>query len=106
MRNCLLVVLGYSPVLWLSFYQPQDMRTLLAGLESAFVFFGGVTEHLLFDQMKTVITRDERMKGAQLVKNGGVHPLREPLGLRAARLSAVPGSDKGEGRAPDQLRSP
>lgn len=69
MRNCLLVVLGYSRLLWMTFYRRQDMRTLLLGLESAFVFFGGVTEEILFDQMKTVITRDDRLQGGGLVKN-------------------------------------
>jgi transposase len=68
-RHCLLVVLGYSRLLWISFVHRQDMRTLLTGLEQAFVFFGGVTEEVLFDQMKTVITRDDRLKGGQLVKN-------------------------------------
>lgn len=69
MRNCLLVVLGYSRLLWMSFYRRQDMRTLFHGLESAFLFFGGVTEELLFDQMKTVITRDDRLHGGGLVEN-------------------------------------
>jgi hypothetical protein len=68
-RHCLLVVLGYSRLLWISFVRRQDMRTLFLGLEEAFVFFGGVTEEVLFDQMKTVITRDDRMNGGQLVKN-------------------------------------
>jgi transposase len=68
-RHCLLVVLGYSRLLWISFVRRQDMRTLFLGLEEAFVFFGGVTEEVLFDQMKTVITRDDRMSGGQLVKN-------------------------------------
>jgi transposase len=68
-RHCLLVVLGYSRLLWISFVRRQDMRTLFLGLEEAFVFFGGVTEEVLFDQMKTVITRDDRLNGGQLVKN-------------------------------------
>jgi transposase len=68
-RNCLLLVLGYSRLLWISFYRRQDMRTLFLGIEEAFVFFGGVTEELLFDQMKTVITRDDRLNGGQLVQN-------------------------------------
>jgi transposase len=68
-RHCLLVVLGYSRLLWISFVRRQDMRTLFFGLEEAFVFFGGVTEEILFDQMKTVVTRDDRMSGGQLVKN-------------------------------------
>jgi transposase len=69
MRNCLLVVLSYSRVLWLTFYRRQDMRTLFLGLESAFLFFGGVPEEILFDQMRTVITRDDRLRGGGLVKN-------------------------------------
>lgn len=65
----LMVVLGYSRLLWLRFFTRNDMRTLLSGLEEAFAFFGGVTEHLLFDQMKSVITKDGRMNGEKLVTN-------------------------------------
>lgn len=69
-RYALVVVLGYSRLLWLKFYERQDMRTLMSGLEEAFAYFGGVTPELLFDQMKAVITRDERLTQGQLVKNG------------------------------------
>lgn len=68
-RYALLVVLGYSRVLWLRFYRRQDMRTLLLGLEDAFAYFGGVPQELLFDQMKAVITRDLRLEGGDLVRN-------------------------------------
>jgi transposase len=68
-RYALLVVLGYSRVLWLRFYKRQDMRTLLLGLEDAFAYFGGVPQELLFDQMKAVITRDLRLEGGDLVRN-------------------------------------
>jgi len=68
-RYALLVVLGYSRQLWLRFYQRQDMRTLLLGLEDAFAFFGGVPQELLFDQMKAVFTKDMRMEGGALVHN-------------------------------------
>jgi transposase len=68
-RYALMVVLGYSRLLWLRFYVRQDMRTLLAGLEEAFSFFGGVPRELLFDQMKAVITKDLRLLGGQLVVN-------------------------------------
>lgn len=68
-RYALMVVLGYSRVLWLRFYARQDMRTLFGGLEEAFTYFGGVTHELLFDQMKTVITKDLRLLGGQLVLN-------------------------------------
>jgi transposase len=68
-RYALLVVLGYSRLLWLRFYRRQDMRTLLLGLEDAFGYFGGVPHDVLFDQMKAVITRDLRLEGGDLVRN-------------------------------------
>jgi transposase len=68
-RYALLVVLGYSRVLWCRFGPRQDMRTLLTGLEDAFLAFGGVPQELLFDQMKAVITRDMRLQGGALVHN-------------------------------------
>jgi transposase len=68
-RYALLVVLGYSRLLWCRFYPRQDMATLMDGLEEAFVAFGGVPQELLFDQMKAVITRDLRLEGGALVRN-------------------------------------
>ena len=68
-RYALLVVLGYSRVLWCRFYPRQDMATLMDGLEEAFASFGGVPQELLFDQMKAVITRDLRLEGGALVRN-------------------------------------
>jgi transposase len=68
-RYALLVVLGYSRVLWCRFYPRQDMGTLIDGLEDAFLAFGGVPQELLFDQMKAVITRDLRLEGGALVHN-------------------------------------
>jgi transposase len=68
-RYVLLVVLGYSRLLWLRFYRTQDMRTLIDGLEEAFAFFGGVPKEVLFDQMKSVITKDVRDQGERLVEN-------------------------------------
>jgi transposase len=53
-RYALLVVLGYSRLLWCRFYARQDMRTLIGGLEEAFDSFGGVPQELIFDQMKAV----------------------------------------------------
>jgi len=68
-RYALLVVLGYSRLLWCRFYARQDMATLIDGLEDAFVYFGGVPHELLFDQMKAVITRDLRLEGGALIRN-------------------------------------
>jgi transposase len=68
-RYALVVVLGYSRLLWVRFYSRQDMRTLFTGLEEAFAFFRGVPRELLFDQMASVITRDLRPHGGKLVEN-------------------------------------
>lgn len=68
-RYALLVVLGYSRLLWLSFYPRQTLRTVITGLEEAFTYFGGVTQELLFDQMKAVIVDDRRASGGKLLEN-------------------------------------
>jgi transposase len=68
-RYALMTVLGYSRLLWVQFYPRQDLRTLMLGLEACFASWAGVPEHLLFDQMKSVITRDERLHGGGLTKN-------------------------------------
>ena len=68
-RYALLVVLGYSRLLWIRFYQRQTMRVLCAGLESAFRFFGGVPRELLFDQLKAVVIDDKRPDGGRVIEN-------------------------------------
>ncbi|MHB1193835.1 MAG: IS21 family transposase [Longimicrobiales bacterium] len=68
-RYSLMVVLGYSRLLWVRFFTRKDMRALLDGLEEAFVFFGGTPREVLFDQMKSVITKDGRLNGEKLVSN-------------------------------------
>ena len=68
-RYALLVVLGYSRLMWLQFYPRQTMAVLAGGLEDAFAFFGGVPAELLFDQMKSVIIEDERAIGGKLLEN-------------------------------------
>ena len=101
-RYALLVVLGYSRGLWLRFYRRQDLRTLLGGLEEAFAFFGGVAQELLFDQIKSVITKDLRLLGGDLVRNaellrfagqygGSPHAPAAPTGRRPrARTHTAP----------------
>jgi len=68
-RYAFLVVLGFSRVLWLQFFSRQTMPHVFEGLEAAFTSFGGVPRELLFDQMKAVITADERADGGRLTEN-------------------------------------
>ena len=68
-RYALVVVLGYSRLLWLKFYPRQTLATVIAGLEEAFGYLGGVPTELLFDQMKAVIVEDQRLDGGKLLEN-------------------------------------
>ncbi|MCB1590262.1 MAG: IS21 family transposase, partial [Xanthomonadales bacterium] len=68
-RYALVVVLGYSRLLWLKYYPRQTLAVLMAGLEEAFAVFGGVPAELLFDQMKAVVIDDERRNGGRLLEN-------------------------------------
>jgi len=68
-RYALVVVLGYSRLLWIRFYPRQDLRTLVHGLEACFLTWGGVPRELLFDQMRSVLTRDDRLTGGGLSHN-------------------------------------
>jgi len=68
-RYALLVVLGYSRLLWLAFYPRQTMQTVITGLEAAFTAFGGVPRECLFDQMRAVIVDDARSDGGKLLEN-------------------------------------
>ena len=68
-RFALLVVLGYSRLLWIQFYPRQTLTVLMRGLEESFAAFGGVPSELLFDQMKAVIIDDQREIGGKLLEN-------------------------------------
>ena len=68
-RYALVMVLSHSRLLWLRFYRRQTMAVLIEGLESAFGWFGGVPQELLFDQMRAVVLSDGRAGGGELVLN-------------------------------------
>jgi transposase len=69
-RYALMVVLGYSRLLWMKFYPRKTMRVVMAGLEEAFAYFGGVPLEILFDQMKGVIIGDTRVEpGGKVLEN-------------------------------------
>jgi transposase len=68
-RYALVVVLGYSRLLWMQFYPRQDLATLMLGLDACFTTWGGTVKDLLFDQMRAVLTRDDRLTGGGLVHN-------------------------------------
>ena len=68
-RWALLVVLGYSRLVYVEFVARQTALTVMLGLERAFAYFGGVVREILFDQMKSVIVADHRPGGGRLLEN-------------------------------------
>ena len=102
-RHALLVVLGYSRLLWMRFYPRQTMDALFAGLEDAFGRFGGVPRELLFDQMRSVVTSDGRADGGELVVNAEFQRFAAHWGVPRARLPPVPRPHEGQGGASDPL---
>jgi transposase len=99
-RYALLVVLGYSRLLWLGFFPRQDMRVLQVGLEQAFSFFGGVPQELLFDQMRAVIQRDLRPEGGRLVENAEFLRFSAHWGFRARACRPYRAKTKGKVERP------
>lgn len=60
----LVATLGYSRASFVLFGRSEDSAALAAGLRAAFDYFGGVPEHVLFDNPKTiVIERDAYGQG-------------------------------------------
>ena len=68
-RYALVMVLGYSRLLSVEFVRRQTALSVMLGLERAFAAFGGVPQHVLFDQMKSVIVEDQRPDGGRLLLN-------------------------------------
>jgi transposase len=68
-RYAVLVVLGYSRLLYVEFVPRQTALAVMRGLEQAFAVFGGVPHEVLFDQLKAVIVEDHRPGGGRLLEN-------------------------------------
>jgi transposase len=51
----LVATMGYSRASFVKFSRSEDAATLCAGLREAFDYFGGVPEHVLFDNAKSVV---------------------------------------------------
>ncbi len=99
-RYALLVVLGYSRLLFVRFSERQDMQALFAGLAEAFTYFGGVPREVLFDQMKSVITADLRPVGERLIVNEEFLRFAAHYGFRARACRPYRAQTKGKVERP------
>jgi transposase len=99
-RYALVVVLGYSRLLWVRFYPRQNMQALFAGLESAFGAFGGVPQELLFDQMRSVVIGDDRLSRGALVLNAEFLRFASHWGFRPRACRPYRAKTKGKVERP------
>lgn len=99
-RYALVVVLGYSRLLWIKFYPRQTLAVLMAGLQEAFAAFGGVPQELLFDQMKAVIVDDQRESGGQLLENAQFQRFAAHWGFRIRACRPYRARTKGKVERP------
>jgi transposase len=99
-RWALLVVLGYSRLLWLRFFERQDSRVLFEGLEQAFAFFGGVPHEALFDQMRSVVVADERFAGGRLIENPELFRFARHWGFKVRACRPYRAKTKGKVERP------
>lgn len=99
-RYALLVVLGYSRLLWLKFYPRQTLTTVISGLEEAFAYVGGVPHELLFDQMKAVILEDHRHEGGKLLENAEFLRFARHWGFRIRACRPYRAKTKGKVERP------
>lgn len=73
--------LGYSRATFVKFGRSEDLQALREGLREAFDYFGGVPEHVLFDNPKTVvIERDAYGEGLHRW-NEGLRDLADECGF-------------------------
>lgn len=99
-RWALLVVLGFSRLLWIRFFKRQTMSVLFAGLEEAFAFFGGVPHEVLFDQMKAVVQADHRFEGGGLMANPEFSRFAHHWGFRPRACRPYRAQTKGKVERP------
>jgi transposase len=99
-RYALVVVLGHSRLLWVRFYPRQDLKVLLYGLEACFTDWGGVPKELLFDQMRSVVTRDERLTGGALLQNLELSRFARHYGFRVRVCKPYRAKTKGKVERP------
>jgi len=59
---CFSMILGYSRILYIQFFPFQNLVSLCQGHIEAFRYFGGITDTILYDNMKTIVLSREEDK--------------------------------------------
>jgi transposase len=77
----LVATMGYSRATFVKFTTREDAATLCAGLREAFDYFGGVPEHVLFDNTKAVVIERDAYGGGLHRWNDELKALGEACGF-------------------------
>ena len=54
---CFFMILGFSRTLFIQFFERQDTKHFLLGHNMAFKYFGGYTNEILYDNLKSVVIK-------------------------------------------------
>ena len=94
----LVATMGYSRASYVKFVacQGEDVATLCAGLREAFDYFGGVPEHVLFDNTKAVVIERDAYGEGRHRWNGELHDLAESCGFKPRLCRPYRAKTKGK----------
>jgi len=88
--------LGYSRASWVRFTAAEDTDTMLACVRGALNYFGGVPQHVLFDNARTVVTERDAYGEGRHRWNRGLLSLAEEYGFRLRLCRPYRAKTKGK----------
>lgn len=92
----LVATMGYSRATFVKFAAAEDAATLCTGLREAFDYFGGVPEHVLFDNMKAVVIERDAYGEGKHRWNNELNGLAEECGFTAKLCQPYRAQTKGK----------
>lgn len=92
----LVATMGYSRASFVKFAAGEDTSILCAGLREAFDYFGGVPEHVLFDNMKAVVIERDAYGEGRHRWNSELNNLAEACGFTAKLCRPYRAQTKGK----------
>jgi transposase len=88
--------LGYSRATWVRFTAAEDAQTLCACVREALTFFGGVPQHVLFDNAKTVVIERNAYGEGQHRWHADLRTLADEFGFRPKLCRPYRAKTKGK----------
>ena len=92
----LVATMGYSRASFVKFAAGEDASILCVGLREAFDYFGGVPEHVLFDNMKAVVIERDAYGEGKHRWNSELNNLADECGFTAKLCQPYRAQTKGK----------